>query len=1181
MMPATAYDPISSALKNSFNGGVKGGGGSKGLSTVQLEGALQKSMLLPVQFDDPVIQSSSLSQAQKSKYTLLNPASSNNSSKGSDDNGNVVPGSPKSQVCARLDGVPLPKLTLYRRDQVELGYRSTCGPGAGMYNMGNTCYLNSTIQALFHTPAFVNYLRQGGHTHGAEQQGFSCTICILAATLRNSTQSHVIKPAKIYEKLKMICKHLVHGRQEDAHEFLRYLIESLQKCYLVSRRIPNLSSLDNYSKETTPFNQIFGGYMRQDVVCLKCRHTSTTLQHFMDLLLDIRQADNIDSALAGYFRRENLGQGENMYRCEKCKQKVPATKQYKIERPPLVLCIQLKRFNLAGGKNGRPITLQRKLAISQHVRWAASRNIAVEYRLVSTINHVGPSPNCGHYTSIGEAGNGIFHMFDDSSVHPTSLQNALNSSAYVIFYEMMPKSKAAILTPPAPPAINGNKISSSPLLKPYTNGVEKSNSPKVIGPQLPSSKLIGPKIQQQPPSNRPSLISEPSKSVKPVPTPKLILEPSKVKPQSSPVGSSIDQSRSNLASKSLVTGPKLIVKSPNLPISPKSVPYTCPASLKPGGLVPYGNDSSSEDEADPMALKVKPKSRSPTPATFRKNSPSKPQQIDSTKASTSPFLPRSVAVNFKKLKDTVKNELPSVLESANKALNSKEDSFKSSDNEPKVQEKPNRDPSAEALYADLSPNQIRTVSPSNHRRSPKSASVRNDFTVSDSEAHNPSISSDTSTGSTSSFTVSDIQNGKVRKSNSNLNGNNSTSKQKWNITTSVKRERSVPPQAAMAKKSIVDDSKEKDESSSDTEALGSPQKRKKLVSSSSSSVTEKQNLFEKAAEIGKDVWNAGTKLGLNLFKSKSSRSSQESDDGRRDYESESITSCEATTSHQGDKATSSTIVSSSKNDVSSFDGDEEIEEDFRNPKKHKKKKKKKKKHHEDREIDVWEEKTKDNLSKYENLSNRNDNSRDSDASKSVKESSCNPDAPVKKWDSKPEPKSLGRSMTWDGSKGSDVLDELLKGSEIRSWNGGRSALEKNQEARKRSAEYDLDEDLDQGKVKKVKKRKEEAGAYKWADVNPFQVAQNITNRGDKYHGRSNSHDGRRPGDSHRDVNSSCSKKPYDYQGPRNHDGPRKDHHSEYNKYSNGDRQKSDKYYKSHHNHEKKNGESRWKDHDRY
>ena len=178
---------------------------------------------------------------------------------------------------------------------------------------------------------------------------------------------------------------------------------------MISRKVPK--NVDNYTKETTPFNQIFGGYMRQDVTCLRCKHVSTTFQHFMDLLLDIRQADNIETALAGYFRRENLGQGENMYKCEKCHQKVPATKQYKIERPPMVLCIQLKRFNMMGGKNGRPVALSRKLNISNHVRWSTSKNIPVEYKLVSMINHVGPSPNCGHYTSIAEAANGTFYRF--------------------------------------------------------------------------------------------------------------------------------------------------------------------------------------------------------------------------------------------------------------------------------------------------------------------------------------------------------------------------------------------------------------------------------------------------------------------------------------------------------------------------------------------------------------------------------------------------------------------------------------------------------------------------------------------------------------------------------------------------------------------------------------------------
>ena len=383
---------------------------------------------------------------------------------------------PYPSGAVRLDDVPFPKFTLFRRELVELGFRIPCGPGAGMYNLGNTCYMNSTLQALFHTPPFVNYLRYGGHVTEGKcplQAGFSCTICILAATLRSTTEQDVIKPEKIYAELKIICKHLVHGRQEDAHEFLRFLLDSLENCYLLSCKIKH-SSIDSYSKETTPFNQVFGGYMRQEVICLKCGHVSTTLQHFMDLQLDISQADHIDTALQEYFRRERIGQEENVYKCSLCKQKVPAIKQFKIERPPLVLCLQLKRFNSLGVKDDRPVTLSKNLSISKYVRFAAAKGIAVEYRIVSVINHVGSSPNRGHYTTMGEAGDKKFYVFDDSTVHQTSLLNVLNSSAYVIFYEILPKTKAAIL-----PSVDCEATSSNPFVLAPGCAADLPTPPKV------------------------------------------------------------------------------------------------------------------------------------------------------------------------------------------------------------------------------------------------------------------------------------------------------------------------------------------------------------------------------------------------------------------------------------------------------------------------------------------------------------------------------------------------------------------------------------------------------------------------------------------------------------------------------------------------------------------------------
>ena len=220
-MPASVYEPIASVLKNSFHG--HDGAKSSSLGS-KMNSTLQKSLLVPVHYDDPIKQTPSLTPKQKAKYTVLNPKSE--VSETTSVNNGAAPGHSSGSSTYRFEQIPEPKITLFRREQVELGYnRSPAGPGAGMFNMGNTCYLNSTLQALFHTPAFVNYLRNGGHENSCSFSGFSsCTICIMATTLRGTTNANVMKPIKIYEKLKLICKHLTHGRQEDAHEFLRYYL---------------------------------------------------------------------------------------------------------------------------------------------------------------------------------------------------------------------------------------------------------------------------------------------------------------------------------------------------------------------------------------------------------------------------------------------------------------------------------------------------------------------------------------------------------------------------------------------------------------------------------------------------------------------------------------------------------------------------------------------------------------------------------------------------------------------------------------------------------------------------------------------------------------------------------------------------------------------------------------------
>lgn len=531
MMPASTFDPIAANLKSAF------ASGSSASSKFEngLMAAVKKTQLVSgsnsISFDPPFkhISGSGLNAAlKKGTMILLNPSNLNkkNVSNGKDENVNkennqqqspaslpqpkVSPNASRSKL---NDVEPLFcfQITFYPLSAVEVGYKKVRKAGSGMFNMGNTCYLNSTLQAVFHVPALYNYLKNENHQRHCKgsPNNFSsgCMICTVAQTLRDTEQSPVIRPSRIYEKLKLICKHLMHGRQEDAHEFLRYLIEALQKSFLVSAQAAK--SLDNPSKETTPFNQIFGGYMRQDVECLQCKHVSITFQHFMDLMLDIRPVSNIDEALQHHFRTERIGgagDDGNMYKCEKCKVKVQARKRCFIARPPVVLCIQLKRFSLLGGKISKPVQLKRRINLEKYVKSQATNGFShqpqpeLQYRLVSMITHVGPSPNCGHYTAIGEAVQNQFFQFDDSSVRPINTAQALNTASYVVFYEMTPHSKAAWIggaglsneTRPGPspvprPVPSTNGIASSSIAKP-----SPINKPKVI--TEPNKLGIVPKI---------------------------------------------------------------------------------------------------------------------------------------------------------------------------------------------------------------------------------------------------------------------------------------------------------------------------------------------------------------------------------------------------------------------------------------------------------------------------------------------------------------------------------------------------------------------------------------------------------------------------------------------------------------------------------------------------------------
>lgn len=134
------------------------------------------------------------------------------------------------------DDLPTPKVVLFPSGKVELNWKQVRRVGPGLNNMGNTCFLNSVLQVLTYTPPLVNYLASREHIEKCRSVGF-CMLCELQKHIVRSFGHHqgeAIKPMAIIQKLKFIAKHLRFGQQEDAHEFLRYVIDGMQKSCLAA-----------------------------------------------------------------------------------------------------------------------------------------------------------------------------------------------------------------------------------------------------------------------------------------------------------------------------------------------------------------------------------------------------------------------------------------------------------------------------------------------------------------------------------------------------------------------------------------------------------------------------------------------------------------------------------------------------------------------------------------------------------------------------------------------------------------------------------------------------------------------------------------------------------------------------------------------------------------------------------
>lgn len=314
-------------------------------------------------------------------------------------------------------------------------------------NLGNTCYMNAVLQALSHAPELCMAMdiephqancpvwlenaqkrrsspssspdavsdslkpagtrksrRSGKKSPTSQQSDSDCKFCALCEVEEHLTRVHsntnnrdspVAPSMFVHGFIDRVAPWFKLGQQEDSHEFLRLLIDAMQKSCKQARTPCNQenpqdtppekgSENGNEEDEEKPADaeypfQLFRGMVESNVTCESCKACSATVSlvpqlfaliHYINFLLTLSlsysqmdpiedigldvspQASSTSSPLPGFLadvgtalqrfaRAEELDAG---YKCEKCGKVGRATKQSRLASIPPILTLHLKRF---------------------------------------------------------------------------------------------------------------------------------------------------------------------------------------------------------------------------------------------------------------------------------------------------------------------------------------------------------------------------------------------------------------------------------------------------------------------------------------------------------------------------------------------------------------------------------------------------------------------------------------------------------------------------------------------------------------------------------------------------------------------------------------------------------------------------------------------------------------------
>jgi ubiquitin carboxyl-terminal hydrolase 8 len=332
----------------------------------------------------------------------------------------------------------------------------------GLRNLGNTCFLNSSLQCLSATIPLTDYFLGYDYRSEINKNNFLGTggklvtaYAELAKHMWLGSKS-VVEPADFKKQLQTFAPQFLGYHQHDAQELLAFLLDGIHEDLNRVKERPYVEDKDcdgsndendaienwkNYLRRNKSLIvDMFQGQLRNTCKCLKCGHVNIRFEPFMYLSLPITKACNSIDDCMDLYLKEDVLKGADQYYCGKCKEHVDGTKKQDIWMLPPVLIVHLKRFKYNDyGKVGSKNDASIRYPVAEwdlKSRVKSKRGVYPKYDLYAVSNHMGGLSG-GHYTAHTlNRFDDTWYEFNDSTYRPVedSIHKRLFKSSYVLFY---------------------------------------------------------------------------------------------------------------------------------------------------------------------------------------------------------------------------------------------------------------------------------------------------------------------------------------------------------------------------------------------------------------------------------------------------------------------------------------------------------------------------------------------------------------------------------------------------------------------------------------------------------------------------------------------------------------------------------------------------------------------------